>query len=136
MPGIGESLPPPPPPLPGSTGPPPPPMPGMTCPPPPPMPGSKGPPPPPMPGMGGGPPPPPMPGMGPPPPPMMGGLSPPTPIQVLPHGLKPKKKWEVDGPLKRANWKAVRVINLHCLIKSIEDIDLNINYFLSVFSVK
>lgn len=26
---------------------------------------------------------------------------------VLPHGLKPKKKWEVDGPMKRANWKAI-----------------------------
>ncbi|XP_039307446.1 protein diaphanous isoform X3 [Solenopsis invicta] len=106
MPGMGGGPPPPPPPpFPG--GPPPPPMPGMTCPPPPPMPGAKGPPPPPMPGMGGGPPPPPMPGMGPPPPPM-GALSPPPPaMQVLPHGLKPKKKWEVDGPLKRANWKAI-----------------------------
>ncbi|XP_024878050.1 protein diaphanous isoform X2 [Temnothorax curvispinosus] len=109
MPGMGGGPPPPPPPpLPGGGGPPPPPMPGMTCPPPPPMPGSKGPPPPPMPGMGGGPPPPPMPGMGPPPPPMMGGFSPPPPaVQVLPHGLKPKKKWEVDVPLKRANWKAI-----------------------------
>ncbi|XP_036140076.1 protein diaphanous isoform X2 [Monomorium pharaonis] len=109
MPGMGGGLPPPPPPpLPGGGGgPPPPPMPGMTCPPPPPMPGLKGPPPPPMPGMGG-PPPPPLPGMGPPPPPMMGALSPPPPmVQVLPHGLKPKKKWEVDGPLKRANWKAI-----------------------------
>ncbi|XP_011879316.1 PREDICTED: protein diaphanous isoform X2 [Vollenhovia emeryi] len=108
MPGMGGGPPPPPPPpLPGG-GPPPPPMPGMAGPPPPPMPGSKGPPPPPMPGMGGGPPPPPMPGMGPPPPPMMGVLSPPPPaIQVLPHGMKPKKKWEVDGPLKRANWKAI-----------------------------
>ncbi|KAL0116688.1 hypothetical protein PUN28_009956 [Cardiocondyla obscurior] len=106
MPGMGGGPPPPPPPpFPGSSGPPPPPMPGMTCPPPPPMPGSKGPLPPPMPGMGGGPPPPPMPGMGFPP---MGVLSPPAPaIQVLPHGLKPKKKWELDGPLKRANWKAI-----------------------------
>lgn len=26
---------------------------------------------------------------------------------VLPHGLKPKKKWEVQGPIKRANWKTV-----------------------------
>ncbi|XP_011337146.1 protein diaphanous isoform X1 [Ooceraea biroi] len=105
MPGMG-GLPPPPPPMPGGGGPPPPPMPGMTCPPPPPMPGSKGPPPPPMPGMGG-PPPPPMPGMGPPPPPMA-GFSPPAPaMQALPHGLKPKKKWEVEGQLKRANWKAI-----------------------------
>ncbi|XP_066595144.1 protein diaphanous isoform X2 [Prorops nasuta] len=106
MPGMGG--PPPPPPMPGMGGPPPPPMPGMGGPPPPPMPGMGGPPPPPMPGMG--PPPPPMPGMGPPPPPMMGGgmfIPPPGAVQVLPHGLKPKKKWEVDGPLKRANWKAI-----------------------------
>ncbi|KAF5285112.1 hypothetical protein FQA39_LY16801 [Lamprigera yunnana] len=113
------------------TGPPPPPLPGTIAPPPPPMPGSVGPPPPPMPGMG--PPPPPMPGSGPPPPPMplMGGIPPPPPPfggvpggpppppfgmvplpglanpDILPHGLKPKKKWEVTGPLKRANWKAI-----------------------------
>jgi len=30
----------------------------------------------------------------------------PTP-DVLPHGMKPKKKWQVEGQLKRANWKAV-----------------------------
>lgn len=133
MPGIGGSLPPPPPPLPGGVGPPP--MLGMTCPPPPPMPGSKGPPPPPMPGMKG-PPAPPMPGMGPPPPPM-GGLSPPALIQVLPHGLKPKKKWEVDGPLKRANWKAVRLsYSVYLFIDRMYDINLNINCFLSIFTVK
>ncbi|XP_048510372.1 protein diaphanous isoform X3 [Athalia rosae] len=107
MPGMGG---PPPPPLPGMMGPPPPPMPGMGGPPPPPMPGMGGPPPPPLlPGMGG-PAPPPFPGMGPPPPPMMGGMAPKLPaggIQVLPHGLQPKKKWETDGPLKRANWKAI-----------------------------
>nr|CAD7437653.1 unnamed protein product [Timema bartmani] len=103
---------PPPPPMPGM-GPPPPPMPGMGgAPPPPPMFGM-GPPPPPMPGMGG-PPPPPMPGMGPPPPPMMGPPPPPglgvtmRKADVLPHGLKPKRKWETDGPLKRANWKAIQ----------------------------
>ncbi|XP_065358658.1 protein diaphanous [Calliphora vicina] len=110
-------------PLPGGGGggpppPPPPPMPGMPRgaggpppPPPPPMPGMGGPrppPPPPMPGMGGppGPPPPPMPGMpgmgGPPPPPMLIPMAP-----VLPHGLKPKKKWEAKNPMKRANWKAI-----------------------------
>lgn len=101
---------PPPPPMPGmkigmSTGggPPPPPMPGMG-PPPPPMPGM-GPPPPPMPGMG--PPPPPMPGMGPPPPPMMGGFAPIAVPMVLPHGLKPKKKYDTDGPTKRVNWKSI-----------------------------
>ncbi|XP_018057951.1 PREDICTED: protein diaphanous [Atta colombica] len=104
-PEMGSKLPPPPPPLPGP--PPPPPMSGMTCPPPPPMPGLKGPPPPPMPGIGG-PPPPPMPGINPLSSPIMGALSPSPPvIQILPHGLKPKKKWEVDGPLKRANWKAI-----------------------------
>lgn len=62
--------------------------------------------PPPPPGMG--PPPPPMPGMG-PPPPMMPGMGP-QPLKMpeaLPHGLKPKKKWDVDGPMKRANWKAI-----------------------------
>ncbi|KOB72167.1 putative diaphanous, partial [Operophtera brumata] len=26
---------------------------------------------------------------------------------LLPYGLKPKKKWEVEGPLKRANWKTI-----------------------------
>lgn len=110
---------PPPPPMPGFGAPPPPPMPG--APPPPPMPGGFGPPPPPPPpGMGGGPPPPPPPpgmGGGPPPPPMMGMGPPPPPGMVplvglarpdlLPHGLKPKKKWEVKGPLKRANWKMI-----------------------------
>lgn len=108
--GVGPA--PPPPPMPGG-GPPPPPMPGMG-PPPPPMPGM-GPPPPPMPGMG--PPPPPMPGMGPPPPPPPGGMMPPPPPgmggfaprpDVLPFGLKPKKKWDITVPLKRANWKTVR----------------------------
>jgi diaphanous 2 len=108
MPGSGV---PPPPPPPMMGGPPPPPMPGSGGPPPPPMPGSGGPPPPPMPGMGG-PPPPPMPGMGgPPPPPMMGGPArvplPGMAAETLPHGLKPKKKWDVSGPLKKANWKTI-----------------------------
>ncbi|XP_043487142.1 protein diaphanous isoform X3 [Polistes fuscatus] len=95
--------PPPPPPLPNSIGPPPPPMPpgmGGMPPPPPPLPGTKGPP-----GMGG-PMPPPMPGMGgPPPPPMMAGIT--SMMPSLPNGLKPKKKWEVEGRLKRPNWKAI-----------------------------
>lgn len=98
MPGMGAgAMPPPPPPMPGMGGgpPPPPPMPGM---------GGMGPPPPPMPGMGPRPPPP-FPGMGPPPPPGMGGFAP--MVQVLPHGLKAKKTWQVDGPMKRANWKAI-----------------------------
>lgn len=95
--------------------PPPPPMP-MFRPPAPPMGASNAPPPPPLPGMmppGGGPPPPPppMPGMGGPrpPPPPIGGFAvpmPPKPPDVLPHGMKPKKKWEVEG-LKRANWKTI-----------------------------
>ncbi|KAK2576918.1 hypothetical protein KPH14_005539 [Odynerus spinipes] len=107
MPGTGGGPPPPPPPpLPNSAGPPPPPMPpgmgGPPPPPPPPLPGTKGPPP--MPGMGG-PVPPPMPGMGPPPPPMMAGIT--YAMQSLPNGLKPKKKWEVEGRLKRPNWKAI-----------------------------
>ncbi|XP_042905089.1 protein diaphanous isoform X1 [Parasteatoda tepidariorum] len=102
--------PPPPPPMPGSGIPPPPPMPGMGPPPPPPMPGMGPPPPPPPPGMGGPPPPPPPPGMGgmrfPPPPP--GGLSPnPPPTNVLPHGMQPKKKYVLDTPLKRVNWKKI-----------------------------
>ncbi|XP_014210886.1 protein diaphanous isoform X2 [Copidosoma floridanum] len=115
MPGGGPPPPPPPPPPGGCFGgaPPPPPMPGgfSGAPPPPPMPG--GPPPPPMPGSMC-PLPPPMPGiMGPPPPPMMPGMGPRPPmmsanaVPVLPHGMKPKKKWEVEGPLKRANWKAI-----------------------------
>lgn len=43
------------------------------------------------------------PGGGPPPPPMMMGPM----VPVLPHGLKPKKKWDVKNPMKRANWKAI-----------------------------
>ncbi|KAL0280838.1 UNVERIFIED_CONTAM: hypothetical protein PYX00_002011 [Menopon gallinae] len=95
----------------GPPPPPPPPMPGggpsMPPPPPPMMGGFAPPPPPPMPGMG--PPPPPMPGMMGPPPPPMGPLGAPAakPPDVLPYGLKPKKKWDTSGPIKRANWKAI-----------------------------
>ncbi|RWS14558.1 protein diaphanous-like isoform X2 [Dinothrombium tinctorium] len=119
MPGSGAP-PPPPPPMPGMGGappPPPPPLPGMGGPPPPPpMPGMGGPPPPPpMPGMGGPPPPPPIPGMGgPPPPPLPGGGFPPPPSfgfgppqPNLPHGLKPKKEYKHDAPIRRANWKKI-----------------------------
>ncbi|CAN8012117.1 unnamed protein product, partial [Ixodes pacificus] len=112
--GAPPPPPPPPPPMPGGI-PPPPPMPGMGggIPPPPPMPGMGIPPPPPMPGMGGPPPPPPMPGMGPPPPPPpgLGGMlgqmpngGPMAPLgggDVLPHGMKPKKKYTVGTTLKR-----------------------------------
>lgn len=38
---------------------------------------------------------------------MMMGPPPPKLPEALPHGLKPKKKWDVDGPMKRANWKAI-----------------------------
>uniref|UniRef100_A0A182RGP4 Diaphanous n=1 Tax=Anopheles funestus TaxID=62324 RepID=A0A182RGP4_ANOFN len=105
----GTMAPPPPPPCPGAIpvmiG-------GAPAPPPPPFPGAGGgppPPPPPMPGMGGGPPP--------PPPMMMGGggfrppgMPPPFPNAApkpLPYGLKPKKKWDTDGPMKRANWNGL-----------------------------
>lgn len=100
--GTGGPPPPPPPPMPGGIPPPPPP--GMFGgPPPPPMPGS-GPPPPPMPGFG--PPPPAMPGLGPSPPPIKVN-------DVLPYGLKPKKKWDTIRPIKRANWKAVSLKSLY-----------------------
>merc|ERR1719341_2431983 len=81
-------------------------------------PGSGPPPPPPPPGMGGGPPPPPPPpGMGGPPPPPMGGPRPPGPpaavtsaVDVLAKlGMKRKKKWAVEGQIKRTNWKQVPV---------------------------
>jgi diaphanous 2 len=99
--------PPPPPPLPGMGGPPPPP----------PLPGMGGPPPPPpLPGMGGPPPPPPLPGMGPPPPPGMGGPPPPFPgaqrPPQLPYGMKEKRKYKVDAPMKRINWSKIPVIFL------------------------
>lgn len=48
--------------------------------------------------------------MGPPPPPFP-GMRPMAPLlpakQELPDYLQPKKKFDVDGPMKRANWKAV-----------------------------
>ncbi|XP_076362550.1 diaphanous related formin 1 isoform X1 [Tachypleus tridentatus] len=100
---------PPPPPPPGSGIPPPPPLPGSTIPPPPPLPGVRGIPPPPPPPPGGGPPPP-------PPPPGLGGLrfnvpqgSPsPVAMDVLPFGIKPKKKYHLETPLKKANWKKIQ----------------------------
>lgn len=49
---------------------------------------------------------------GPPPPPIPGALSftpPKPPPNVLPHGMKPKKKWNLNIPLKKANWKTVSV---------------------------
>lgn len=113
---VGQALkasmpPPPPPPMFGGPPPPPPPPPGMGGPPPPPPPPGMGgpPPPPPPPGMGGGPPPPPPPGLGAaiagmrPPPPMLARM----PNELLPYGMKPKKKWTLEVPMKKANWKTV-----------------------------
>merc|ERR1719394_2259395 len=104
-------------------GPPPPPPPGGP-PPPPPPPGMGGPPPPPPPpGIGGGPPPPPPPGGPggpPPPPPPFGppGAPPMMPSVPSAHdilvklGMKRKKKWSVEAPIKRTNWKAVPATKL------------------------
>ncbi|XP_033646273.1 protein diaphanous homolog 2-like [Asterias rubens] len=118
LPGGGGPPPPPPPPFPGGAPPPPPPPPGMgggPPPPPPPPPGMGGPPPPPPPpGMGGPPPPPGMGPPGPPPPPggvpMFGGKGPatPSPIAALPHGMRAKKKYSQQTPLKRANWNKIQ----------------------------
>merc|ERR1719229_780225 len=71
----------------------------------------------------GGPPPSPPPGGGPPPPPPMGGPRPPGPpgappaqtsaVDVLAKlGMKRKKKWSVEGQIKRTNWKQVPVTKL------------------------
>uniref|UniRef100_A0A1B0C4Z0 Uncharacterized protein n=1 Tax=Glossina palpalis gambiensis TaxID=67801 RepID=A0A1B0C4Z0_9MUSC len=59
-------------------------------------------------GMGGTPPPTIPPGMDGPRPPTM--FNPMTP--ALPQGLKPKKKWEVKDPMKKANWKAILPHNI------------------------
>ncbi len=73
-------------------------------PPPPPLPtvsglgGPGGPPPPPPPPPGG------VPGLGPPP---DLAVTPPARTDILPFGMKPKKKWELDVPLRRMNWKTV-----------------------------
>ncbi|KAH8859804.1 Protein diaphanous like [Schistosoma japonicum] len=78
--------------------------------PPPPM-GSGIPPPPPL--MGVVPPPPPMMGLPPPPPLMKGVLPPPSlqpskPLDELPFGMKPKKKYTPDVPMKKANWEKIK----------------------------
>merc|ERR1719481_112046 len=91
--------------------PPPPPPPGMNYPPPPPPPpGMSGPPPPPPP-PGGGPPPPPPPFGAPRPPGPPGAPPPPAApqqVDILTRlGMKRKKKWTVEGQIKRTNWKAV-----------------------------
>ncbi|XP_042681345.1 protein diaphanous homolog 2 isoform X1 [Centrocercus urophasianus] len=111
---------PPPPPLPGVIAtpatnaiPPPPPLPGggaAVPPPPPPLPGGGAavlPPPPPLPGGGAGPPPPP-PG-GPPMAPFLGSYPfAPVPVMpALPHGMKEKKKYNVEVSMKRINWSKI-----------------------------
>ena len=121
----GTAIPPPPPP-PGMGAPPPPPPPpsGMSGPPPPPPPPGMVGPPPPLPplSMGGPPPPPPPPGMGgpPPPPPPCCGTSTVTPPPPMPTavdiftklGIRKKKKWTVEGSIKRTNWKAIPLTSL------------------------
>ncbi|XP_059507467.1 protein diaphanous homolog 2 isoform X1 [Stegostoma tigrinum] len=104
-------------PSPGPPPPPPPPPPGG-IPAPPPLPGGVGPPPPPP------PPPPPLPGgpgiapPPPPPPPPFGGPAPPPPPfgglalrsqapAALPYGLQPKKQYNPEAPMRRANWSQI-----------------------------
>ncbi|XP_017671492.1 PREDICTED: protein diaphanous homolog 2 isoform X2 [Lepidothrix coronata] len=116
----GGTVIPPPPPLPGGAIPPPPPLPGGAVPPPPPLPGGAVPPPPPLPGGAGLPPPPPLPGGGvpPPPPPPFGGPPMPPPLggisfapfpvaPALPHGMKEKKKYQLEVSMKRINWSKI-----------------------------
>ena len=114
--------PPPPPPPPGGVPPPsgsvppppPPPAPPGGVPPPPPPPGGVPPPPPPP---GGVPPPPPPPGGAPPPPPPPGGVpgappppgAPPLGPPPLPGGMKRKKAFKPDVPMKRLNWNQLKV---------------------------
>uniref|UniRef100_A0A8C3J4L3 Protein diaphanous homolog 2 n=1 Tax=Calidris pygmaea TaxID=425635 RepID=A0A8C3J4L3_9CHAR len=100
---------PPPPPLPGGAIPPPPPLPGGAIPPPPPLPGGAAPPPPP-PLPGGAPPPPPLPPFGGPPmPPPLGGVpfAPFPVVPALPHGMKEKKKYNLEVAMKRINWSKI-----------------------------
>ena len=104
-PGPGAPPPPPPPPMMGGAPPPPPPPgPGLAPPPPPPGPGGPPPPPPPFgakpPGAPGAPPPPFAP-------------SAPSAHDILTRlGMKRKKKWTVEAPIKRTNWKQVPVAKL------------------------
>ncbi|XP_044767531.1 protein diaphanous homolog 2 [Neomonachus schauinslandi] len=97
--------PPPPPPLPGGGSSPP-----LPPPPAPPLPGgTPPPPPPPLPGMIGIPPPPPPPLFGGPPPLPLGGGIPPFPEAALdlPYGMKQKKMYKPEVPMKRINWSKI-----------------------------
>lgn len=126
---------PPPPPLPGAPGiPPPPPLPGAPgIPPPPPLPGAPGIPPPP--GLPGIPPPPPFPGAPPPPPglpgfppPLGSGMPPPPPPGGAPSyvPVNKKKKYNVEVPLKRANWNKLnaRVVTPDSFWANVEEDNL------------
>ena len=93
-------IPPPPPPPGGGGPPPPPPPPGGGPPPPPPPPGSGPPPPPPPPGMR-------LPGAPPPPGPPAASAGPSMDDILMKLGMKRKKKWTVENPTKRTNWKSV-----------------------------
>uniref|UniRef100_A0A8C3UT19 Diaphanous related formin 2 n=1 Tax=Catharus ustulatus TaxID=91951 RepID=A0A8C3UT19_CATUS len=98
------------PPLPGTNIPAPPPLPGQPGPPPPPpLPGQPGGPPPPPPLPGGAIPPPPPPLGGPPMPPPLGGVpfAPFPVIPALPHGMKEKKKYQLEVSMKRINWSKI-----------------------------
>lgn len=50
---------------------------------------------------------------------------------VLPHGLKPKKKWDIEG-LKRANWNTVR--HTICFSLGIQNIFRVGSYFCGTIS--
>uniref|UniRef100_A0A8C3UUA2 Diaphanous related formin 2 n=1 Tax=Catharus ustulatus TaxID=91951 RepID=A0A8C3UUA2_CATUS len=107
---INFYIPPPAPPLPGTNIPAPPPLPGQPGPPPPPpLPGQPGGPPPPPPLPGGAIPPPPPPLGGPPMPPPLGGVpfAPFPVIPALPHGMKEKKKYQLEVSMKRINWSKI-----------------------------
>jgi hypothetical protein len=45
---------------------------------------------------------------------MMGGMpapfAPKPPSAELPYGMKPKKKWNLTMPMKKANWITVRIL--------------------------
>ncbi|XP_059012873.1 protein diaphanous homolog 2 isoform X7 [Mustela lutreola] len=93
LPGGGSSPPPPPPPPPPA-----PPLPGGALPPPPP----------PLPGMIGIPPPPPLFGGPPPPFPLGGGILPFPEVPLdLPYGMKQKKLYKPEVPMKRINWSKI-----------------------------
>jgi hypothetical protein len=55
------------------------------------------------------------------PPPPGGGMPPPPPMGMVKEedifvklGMKRKKKWNLENPTKRTNWKSVRIISTFC----------------------